>query len=476
MVRIMGFFSSIMKSSKQNAKEVEISEEKKYILVYGAGISGRGAAVDLSERGEQVILYDDNPAEIPSDVSEALKSSGGFFQNGDFEALLPQVKLIVLSPGVPVKSEAIRNAVKENIEVISEIELAWRNYPGHTIAITGTNGKTTTTMLIAAMLKKLPVKTAVGGNIGYALSREIKSLDKDSWLAAEVSSFQLEGVRDFAPDIALVLNFTPDHIERHGTLEEYAAMKKKIFAKQNSSQYTIINSDDPEVRTWGKASKGKLCYFSRTVTLPEGAFMEEGNFYMRWEGETHPICHKDELKIFGGHNEENVLAAIAAAFLAGVKPDDIREALLEFKPVEHRIEYVSTVNGVPYYNDSKATNTDSAIKALEAFPKGHVILLAGGHDKMTDLTALMQTAAEKTDALILLGEAKERFYEAAQKAGVSRIIKVDSFAEAVQTAYEIAEPSQVVLLSPACSSYDMFNNYPERGRTFKQFVHELEMR
>lgn len=476
MVRIMSLLKNIVERYTQKDREDESPEENKYILVYGAGISGRGAAEELSERGEKVILYDDNSAEIPPATMEALQAAGGFFKSGNFKELLPAVKQIVLSPGVPVKSEAVQIAIKENIEVISEIELAWRNYPGHTIAITGTNGKTTTTMLIAAMLKKLPVKTAVGGNIGYALSREIKGLDKDSWLAAEVSSFQLEGVKDFAPDIALVLNFTPDHIERHGTLEEYALMKKKIFAKQRPAQYTIINSDDPEVRTWGNVSSGKLCYFSRKVTLPEGAFMEDGNFYMRWEGETHPVCHKDELKIFGGHNEENVLAAIAAAFFAGVKIDDIRAALLEFKPVEHRIEYVSTINGVPYYNDSKATNTDSAIKALEAFPKGHVILLAGGHDKMTDLSSLMQTAAEKTDALILLGEARERFYEAAQKAGVSRIIKVDSFAEAVQTAYEMAKPSQVVLLSPACSSYDMFRNYPERGRTFKQLVSELEKR
>ena len=228
------------------------------------------------------------------------------------------------------------------------------------------------------------------------------------------------------------------------------------------------------MRTWGRYAKSRLCYFSRAVVLPEGAFMQDGSFFMKWDGKTHEICHKKELKIFGAHNEENVLAAICCAFFAGVKPEDIRRVLLSFQGVEHRIEYVATIDGVPYYNDSKATNTDSTIKALEAFPKGHIILLAGGHDKMTPLGPMMELVAKKTDALILLGAARDRFYEAAVQAGVQNIIRADSFKEAVEKAHAIAQPFQVVLLSPACSSFDMFHDMGERGRYFKQLVRSFE--
>ncbi|MBP3263823.1 MAG: UDP-N-acetylmuramoyl-L-alanine--D-glutamate ligase, partial [Acidaminococcaceae bacterium] len=312
------------------------------------------------------------------------------------------------------------------------------------------------------------------GNIGLALSREVKGLGKDSWVAAEVSSYQMEGIKDFCPDVAVVLNLTPDHMERHKTMEEYGRCKRNVFINQTAKQVTVLNYDDPEVRTWGKYSKGTLCYFSRNAVLPEGVYMKDGSFFVKWKNKTIEICHKSELQIFGAHNEENVLAAIACGFFAGVTPDDMRKTLLDFKGVEHRIEFVATVNGVPYYNDSKATNTDSVIKALEAFPSGHIVLLAGGHDKMTPLEPMMNLIREKADMLILLGEARERFYQAAVTAGVENVVMADGFEAAVETAYKNARPPQVVLLSPACSSYDMFNNFEERGRYFKKLVHELE--
>jgi UDP-N-acetylmuramoylalanine--D-glutamate ligase len=324
------------------------------------------------------------------------------------------------------------------------------------------------------MLKKVPVKTAVGGNIGLALSREVKGLNENSWVAAEVSSYQLEGITDFCPDVAAILNLTPDHMERHKTMEEYARCKRNIFANQTAKQITILNYDDPEVRTWGKYSKGTLCYFSRKAVLPEGVYMKDGSFFINWKNAVKEICHKDELRIFGAHNEENVLAAIACGFFAGVTPEKMRETLLGFKGVEHRIEYVTTIHGVPYYNDSKATNTDSVIKALEAFPSGHIILLAGGHDKMTPLGPMMYLIREKTDLLILLGEAKERFYQAAMAAGVENIMVVDTFKDAVDAAYAHAKTPQVVLLSPACSSFDMFHDMGERGRYFKKLVTDLK--
>ena len=444
------------------------------VMVFGAGISGKGAAMELAEQGKTVFLYDDTPKELEPELAEKLAQHGGGFVCGNIEEILGKVQQVVLSPAVPGNLPALQQARENGVEVIGEIELAWRNYAGHMVAITGTNGKTTTTTLVGEMLKTLPVKTAVGGNIGLALSREVKGLDKNSWVAAEVSSYQLEGIKDFRPDVAAVLNLTPDHMERHKTMEEYARCKRNIFVNQTAKQITVLNYDDPEVRTWGKYSKGTLCYFSRTAALPEGIYMKDGSFFVKWKNTTAEICHKSELQIFGAHNEENVLAAIACGFFAGVTPENMRKTLLEFKGVEHRIEYVTTIHGVPYYNDSKATNTDSVIKALEAFPSGHVILLAGGHDKMTPLEPMMNLVSEKADLLILLGEAKERFNQAAKAAGVKNIIVVDTFKDAVDTAYAYAKAPQVVLLSPACSSFDMFHDMGERGRYFKKLVHELE--
>jgi len=444
------------------------------VMVFGAGISGKGAAEELADQGKTVYLYDDAPKTLDPELTEKLASHGGRFVNGNIEEVLQKVGQVVLSPAIPLSLPVLQRAQAGGVEVIAEVELAWRNYPGHMIAITGTNGKTTTTTLVGEMLKTLPVKTAVGGNIGLALSREVKGLEKASWVAAEVSSYQMEGIKQFCPDVAVVLNLTPDHMERHKTMEEYGRCKRNVFVNQTAKQVTVLNYDDQEVRTWGKYSKGTLCYFSRKVVLPEGVYMKDGSFFVRWKKSEEEICHKSELQIFGAHNEENVLAAIACGYFAGVTPENIRRTLLNFKGVEHRIEYVATINGVPYYNDSKATNTDSVIKALEAFPNGHVILLAGGHDKMTPLGPMMNLVREKTDMLILLGEAKERFYHAALTAGITSVIKVDTFKAAVETAYEKAKPSQVVLLSPACSSFDMFHDMGERGRYFKKLVHELE--
>ena len=444
------------------------------VMVFGAGISGKGAAMELADQGKTVFLYDDMPKDLEPELTEMLARNGGGFVSGNIEEILQQVQQIILSPAVPYNLSVLQKARENGIEVIAEIESAWRNYTGHMVAITGTNGKTTTTTLVGEMLKTLPVKTAVGGNIGLALSREVKGLDENSWVAAEVSSYQLEGIKDFRPDVAAILNLTPDHMERHKTMEEYARCKRNIFANQTAKQITILNYDDPEVRTWGKYSKGTLCYFSRKAVLPEGVYMKDGSFFINWKNAVKEICHKDELRIFGAHNEENVLAAIACGFFAGVTPEKMRETLLGFKGVEHRIEYVTTIHGVPYYNDSKATNTDSVIKALEAFPSGHIILLAGGHDKMTPLGPMMYLIREKTDLLILLGEAKERFYQAATAAGVENIMVVDTFKDAVDAAYAHAKTPQVVLLSPACSSFDMFHDMGERGRYFKKLVMDLK--
>ena len=319
----------------------------------------------------------------------------------------------------------------------------------------------------------MPVKTAVGGNIGFALSKETENLDADSYIAAELSSFQLEGIKSLRVNIALILNITPDHIERHGNMANYIAAKANIFKYQTKDDVLILNADDPIVKGFATGAKAKVCFISCKTILPSGVYIENGNFTINLSGKKQVVCAVNDMKIFGAHNEQNALGAIACAYYAGVTVENMAKILKSFKGVEHRIEYVKTINGVPYYNDSKATNTDSTIKALEAFKDGHIILLAGGHDKMTDLTEMMNLIKTKTDALILLGEAKERFNEAAIKAGVKNIYLVDSFQAAVDKAHELAKAPQVVLLSPACSSYDMFDNFPHRGKVFKEMVNKL---
>lgn len=444
----------------------------KAVLVYGTGISGCGAADALAKQGRRVLLYSDRETRIDDTLRALLERQGGGLFCGNGEALLQEVEQVVLSPGIPLANPLTDRAVRLGIEVISEVEAAYRSYDGHIIGITGTNGKTTTTTLVGEMLETLPVPTAVGGNIGQALSKEVESLGADAWLAAELSSFQLEGVREFRPDVAVILNLTPDHLDRHHTMEAYGAAKCNIFKRQHAEDIVILNYDDPVVRAWGGLAPSRVCWFSRREQLNQGVYLNGGNFTIAWDRQLYTVCHKKDLRIFGGHNEENVLAAIAACFFAGVTIENMRRVLLDFTGVEHRLEYVMTVNGVPYYNDSKATNPDSTIKALEAFD-GHIILLAGGHDKMTPLEPMMKLVRDKTDVLILLGEAKERFYEAAVAAGVSDIRKVATMNAAVDLAHKLAAAPQVVLLSPACSSYDMFENFPARGRYFKNLVAAL---
>ncbi len=253
----------------------------------------------------------------------------------------------------------------------------------------------------------------------------------------------------------------------------YGEAKKNIFRQQGAAQVTVLNYDDPVVRDWAAESKGQICYFSRKTILERGIFMQNGNFVIKWNNKTDIVCNTAGLHLFGGHNEENVMAAIACGFFAGVPIAEMADVLRNFRSIEHRQEYVATIKGVPYYNDSKATNTDSTIKALEAFKDGHIILLAGGHDKLTELEPMMRLIKQKVDVLILLGEARERFYRAALECGIADIVLAASFDDAVQKAYELAREPQVVLLSPACSSYDMFKNYPERGRYFKKLVMKL---
>ncbi|KYZ77103.1 UDP-N-acetylmuramoylalanine--D-glutamate ligase [Anaerosporomusa subterranea] len=445
----------------------------KSFLVLGAGISGISAANVLSSLGGVSTLSDAKSYDELSEESRNKISAGVRLEFGrQDKALLDGQDYLVLSPGVSIYHPLVDAAQGRGIPVFSEIEIAYHLSEAPIIAITGTNGKTTTTTLIGEMVKTLGKKTVVGGNIGIALSREVLGLPADGLVVAEISSFQLEAIHDFRARIAAVLNLTPDHIDRHRNVETYQLMKERIFANQQASDYTVLNFDDLTVREMAARTAGQVLFFSRKQQLAEGVCVDAGIITVHWQGKSVAICPISDMNLRGAHNLENALAACGVAYLAGVKPADMARVLREFAGVEHRIEPVATIKGVAYFNDSKATNPESAVKALEAF-SGHIILIAGGRDKNTDLHEFMTLVSERVDHLILIGEAAARFAQEAGKHAVKNIHTAETFSAAVALAYRLAAPPQVVLLSPACASYDMFNNYEERGKLFKALVRDL---
>lgn len=315
--------------------------------------------------------------------------------------------------------------------------------------------------------------TVVGGNIGYGLALQAEDLPAGDVVVAELSSFQLEFTNTMKAKAATILNITPDHLDRHHTMEAYAAAKERIFRNQDKNDFAVLNYDDERVRAMADDMTGIVVYFSTHGEVPVGAFYNDGELVLRMDGVDTVICHESDMHLFGKHNIQNCLAASLMAYVAGASLDVIRATLKSFKGVEHRLEKVRTIHGVTYYNDSKGTNVDASIKALEAF-KGHVILIAGGYDKKTPLDEFMALAKEKVDTLILLGDAADRFEEAAKKAGLTDIRKVGySMERAIFLARSIAKEPQVVVLSPACSSFDMYDNYEQRGRVFKGIVNAI---
>lgn len=437
----------------------------KKVLVIGAARSGIAAAKISKDLGATVIL---------SDAKENLdiNLSGVEIRLGkQSEELLSGVDLIIVSPAVPIKIPVLKAAAEKNIPIISEVELAYNLAKSPICAVTGTNGKTTTVTLLGLLLKEKFPKAQVGGNIGVPLSEVALEVGAGGYLAAEISSYQMEATKNFKPHISAILNVTPDHLKRHGTMEIYQRMKEKIFAQQNASDFLILNYDDERTREMISRATCQVLYFSRKVELDKGAFIKNNRLVIKLGG-THELCTIDELGMKGGHNVENALAASLMAFLAGVEVDKISRVLKSFQGVEHRIEFVREIGGVKYFNDSKATNTDSAIKALETFA-GHIVLIAGGDDKGTDLTDFLKLVNERVDYLILVGDAAARFKACAldKNFPADKILEAGySMEKAVALAKEISKPPQVVLLSPACASFDMYKDFEERGRDFKRIV------
>ena len=450
----------------------------KNVLVVGVGISGNAVAKVAKMQGADKVVLSDAKAEqdLKYDLTDVRATGVELVFGPQENTLLDNVDMVILSPAVPVRIPLVQEAYKREIPVVSEVQVAYELAKSPILAVTGTNGKTTTVTLLGELMKTRYPDAGVGGNIGVPLCEEALKAGEHSCVVAEISSYQMEATTNFRPHVAVVLNVTPDHVVRHGSLEVYQQMKEKMFAQQTSEDYLVLNYDNDKTRDMAKRAKGQVFFFSRLKKLEEGAFLQDGWLTIQWQGQTCRLCRVDELKIKGGHNIENALAAASAAFLGGARIPKIIEVLKEFAGVEHRIEPVAVIGGVAYYNDSKATNTDSAIKALESFD-GHIVLIAGGDDKMTDLTDFMTLVKERVDELILVGDASARFKENALKLGypAEHIHEVGySMEEAVKKAHAIAGPPQTVLLSPACASFDMYDGYEARGRDFKALVRALE--
>jgi UDP-N-acetylmuramoylalanine--D-glutamate ligase len=447
----------------------------KKTLVVGAGLSGVSAARFLAARGATVALNDRKPLEEWTEDARSLKTQGVGLLAGDAPMwLLDQIELVVLSPGVPTRSIPVRYAERAGAEVVGEVELAARFLRGRLVAITGTNGKTTTTTLVGELLKGAGLNVQVGGNIGTPLTSLVESSRDEGWTVVEVSSYQLETIRDFHANVAIVLNLMPDHMDRYESLTDYAAAKHNIFRNQTAEDVAILNADDELVSSWSTGLRAHVTLFSTRRELEDGLFLRSGReLVSRTRDGEKVLLTRDDINLRGLHNVENVLASLAAGLACGADPVSMRETIRNFEPVEHRLEFVAEINGVKFYNDSKATNVDAAVKAFEAFADeaGKVVLILGGRGKNAPYAPLASLAAEKARALVIIGEDAERIESELKP--YAPILRATDMADAVRLASEAARDGDIVLLAPACASFDMFRSYEHRGKVFKEAVKEM---
>ena len=442
----------------------------KKALVCGMARSGIAAARLLNRLGARVTLQDMKKREEISADMLALEGEGIVLYTGaNPDEIACAQDLIVLSPGIPCDLPFIAAAEKAGIEVISEVELAYRLTPCPITAITGTNGKTTTTTLTGEIMKTAYSGTAVVGNIGIPYSEEVERLTEKDWVVAEISSFQMEKAKEFHPHISAVLNITPDHLNRHKTMDVYIAMKERVFAKQTAEDFCILNHGDEACRKMADKTAAKVFFFDSSETLAEGIYLDGDAIEVRWGAINETLIHVDELQILGVHNYENVMAAAAMGICAGIALDTIRTVLKGFAGVAHRIEYVATVDGVDYYNDSKGTNVDASIRAVLAMKKP-IVLIGGGYDKGSSFDEWTKLFPGRVKHLVLIGVTAPKVRASAEKFGFTAISDCETFAEAVDLCREKAEDGDCVLLSPACASWGMFDNYEQRGDMFKEQV------
>ena len=449
--------------------------KNKRVLVVGLGKSGLAAARFLKAQGARVTVSDARPATLIAELSELLEQ--GYMVEAGSHGLLTfrRQDLIVVSPGVPMSTPELTQVRAMGAHIIGELELGAQYLQGQSVAVTGSNGKTTTTTLIGEILKAAGRPTLVGGNIGRPVTAMVEESTAESWSVLEVSSFQLETVETFKPKIALVLNITPDHLDRHGTFEAYAALKARVTEFQTAEDFLILNGEDKDTQLIAAKTKAQIFWFSTRRPIKQGTFVfGESILFVPSEGaNSERVMPVAEIPLAGGHNVENVLAAVCAARLAGVEAATIRRAVREFKAVEHRLEFVREVNGVRYYNDSKATNVDATMKAVEAFAGG-IHLILGGKDKGSDYRVLESLLRERVKTVITIGSAAEKIER--QLDGVVKIERAETLERAVAFAHEAAVAGDTVLLAPACASFDQFENYEQRGRVFKELVQRLRNR
>ena len=445
----------------------------KRVLVVGLARTGVAVSLFAAGYGAAVTATDEKPESALGDAAARLRAAGVKLELGGHPpSIFFEQDLIVVSPGVPANLAPMVLAHVAGIPVWGEIELAWRFLRGKLIGITGSNGKTTTTSLVGHILDSAGIPTLIGGNIGAPLISLVERSTDSSVTVAEVSSFQLETIEAFRPEIGVLLNLAPDHLDRHASFEEYAAAKMRLFENQLDRDFTILNADDPEV-TKRMPSKSHVFWFSRQKRVAEGAFLNGDQIVFRLDGSETLIAKRSDIPLRGEHNVENVLAACAAAYLAGATPTAIANGVKTFRGVEHRLEFVGEIGGVSFYNDSKATNVDAALKAIEAFP-GPLIVILGGKDKGAPYAPLAEALRTKGRAAVLIGQSAEKIQ--AELGDAVSCVSAGALDRAVEIAAERARPGDTVLLAPACSSFDQFENYEQRGRIFKQLVAQLERR
>ncbi|HEY2392334.1 MAG TPA: UDP-N-acetylmuramoyl-L-alanine--D-glutamate ligase [Candidatus Angelobacter sp.] len=449
--------------------------KNKRVLVVGLGRSGVASAIFLQEHGAKVIVSDSkSEVQLQSEVP-ALLDRGISIETGHHgERTFRDQDLIVVSPGVPSDQPQLQHARSLGIPVIGEVELAFRFLQGKVLAITGSNGKTTTTTLVGEILaksgSKSGKKTLVGGNIGTPVISLAGQSTPDSQTVLEISSFQLESIEQFRPWVAAILNITPDHLDRHHTFQAYVDAKARIFENQRADDFAILNADDPTCVVLKDKIKGSLLWFSRKQPVENGAFLKGDQIVFSQHGQEQPVLSRDDIQLKGEHNLENVLAAVAMSMVAGCTPQQVREAVKEFRAVEHRLELVATINGITFYNDSKATNVDATVKALESFP-GNIHIILGGKDKGSDYTVLNPLLRERVKRVYLIGAASDKI--ASHVKNATELVRSGTLERAVRQAFDAAKSGDVVLLAPACASFDQFNSYEHRGRVFKELVRSL---
>lgn len=449
--------------------------EGRKALVLGAARSGIASAKFLAEHGATVALHDRKPVEEWSEVARALKETYrvGLISGQLPSWLLDQIDLVVISPGVPTNTIPARYVDRMDGEVIGEAELAYRFLKGRLVGITGSNGKTTTTTLVGELLKDAGIPAQVGGNIGTPLLDLTAASREDGWTVAELSSFQLETIKDLHPNVAIGLNVTPNHMDRYDFFTDYAAAKHRLFMNQTADDVAILSADNEVTASWASGLRANVVLFSVQRELDEGLFLRGRDLICRTNGKEMILTTRDQIFLRGLHNVENVLAALAAGLACGASPDSMKETVARFKGVEHRIEFVEEIGGVKFYNDSKATSVDATLKALEALSdgEGKTILILGGRGKNAPYAPLIDLIESSVKALVLIGEDADNIES--QLGGHAEIIRASTLQDAVESGIKAADRGDAVLLAPACASFDMFTSFEERGRNFKDAVHAL---